>query len=61
MALLVQKFMVKFFWSKSVFSYFKSKKNVPMVTKLEEGGGGKALVARPLKILFLRIPLAIGI
>ena len=38
--------------SKSVFSYFKTKKNkkkVPMAIKLEgRGGGGKALVAWPL-------------
>ena len=40
MALLVQKFVEKFLLSKSVFGYFKTK---------FYGGGGKALVAGPLK------------
>ena len=48
--------------SKSVFGYFKTlkkkiKQKVPMAIKLE-GGGGKALVARPrVDELFLRLPL----
>ena len=62
-AILVQKLWGEKKLSKSVFGYFKTKKKiqqkkVPMATKLE-GGGGKALVARPLRdelFFFLRLP-----
>ena len=49
-AVLVQKLCGEKKLSKSVFSYFKTKKKVPMAIKLEGGGGwgAKALVAWPL-------------
>ena len=52
MALLVQK-ILGFFLSKSVFSYFKTKKKKKLIRKplssKKVGLGGKALVAGPLK------------
>ena len=61
-AILVQKLWGEKKLSEFVFGYFKTKKKiqqkkVPMATKLE--GGGKALVARPLRdelFFFLRLP-----
>ena len=51
MALLVQKFSGEFFWSKSVFVYFKTKKRrrKNVLFTLNSRGEGKALVIGPLK------------
>ena len=58
-AILVQKLWGEKKLSKSVFGYLrlKQEKKVPMAIKLE-GGGGRALVARPLvdELFFLRLP-----
>ena len=61
-AILVQKLWGEKKFSKSGFGLFKTNKKflkkVPMAIKLEEGGGGKALVAWPLvnELFFLRLP-----
>ena len=57
-AILVQKLGADKKLSKSVSGYFMTKKKIPMAIKPEgKGGGGKALMARPLREeLFLWLP-----